>query len=47
VGEEEDMREDKEGAKDHNQPLQLQLLNQLHLLLYRKPLPLRRLSSLN
>jgi hypothetical protein len=50
VGEEEDVREDeedKEDTEDHNQPLQLQLLNRLHLLLYRKPLPLRHLSSLN
>jgi len=36
VGKEEDVWED---VGDHNQPLQLQLLNRLHLLLYRKPLP--------
>jgi len=38
------------GHGGSHQPLQLQLrarLNRLHLLLYRKPLPLRRLSSLN
>ena len=36
VGKEEDVWED---VGDCNQPLQLQLLNRLHLLLYRKPLP--------
>jgi hypothetical protein len=36
VGKEEDVWED---VGDRNQPLQLQLLNRLHLLFYRKPLP--------
>ena len=47
VGEEEDVREDKEDVEDYNQLLELQLLNQLYLLLYCKPLPLHHLSSLN
>ena len=44
MGEEEDVRED---AEDDINYCNCARLNRLHLLLYRNPLPLRRLSSLN
>ena len=47
VGEEEDVREDKEDAEDYINHCNCAPLNQLHLLLYCNPLPLYRLSSLN
>ena len=49
MGEEEDVREDEdaEDAEGHINHCNCARLNRLHLLLYHKPLPLRRLSSLN